>query len=115
MAGEGSGQLLILQDLARKIGEAGQQFALHQWNWRNMQAYVSVAFGSASSKLEPTGRLVPGAYSCSCAIKLTRTDIPDSARDSASVRERPARSFVPPAALAALGPRSVHIAHRISR
>ena len=29
------------QYLGRKIGEAGQQFALDHWSWANMQAYVS--------------------------------------------------------------------------
>ena len=28
------------QYLGRKIGEAGQQFAIDHWSWANMQAYV---------------------------------------------------------------------------
>jgi hypothetical protein len=29
------------QYLARKIGEAGQRFAVEHWSWTSMQAYVS--------------------------------------------------------------------------
>lgn len=31
-----------IQHLARKIGEAGQRYALDHWSWRNMQAYVRI-------------------------------------------------------------------------
>ncbi len=34
--------MLYVQYLAKKIGQAGQQYAVDHWGWKEMQAYVSV-------------------------------------------------------------------------
>lgn len=43
--------------LGKKIGQAGQEFALNHWRWVDMQAYVSLqgerAVGSVDDSLRP--------------------------------------------------------------